>query len=66
MAKNSDPIKENEQSCESTVYLAAFVSLQGEDWRAVKLYRNGLDNCPAGFIERRAAQAALRSMGEKP
>lgn len=60
------PEKELEQACESSFYLAEFVKLAGKDRTAAILYRNAFNNCPKSFIEYRAAQAALRWIGETP
>jgi lipoprotein NlpI len=63
-ADTVDTTTKTGQVCET--HAAELNQIQGQNDEALRLYRTAVSDCPANFIEAKAAKAALRELGVSP
>ena len=64
-AFDSNPTRHREQLCEAN-FLIGHWKLRQDKREAARLFRSAANDCPLDFMERNAARAELRALGESP
>jgi lipoprotein NlpI len=65
-ARNRDPFKTGEQTCEANFYIAELLRVSGDRNGAVPHYLAAARGCPHHYTEWGTAREALRTLGIKP
>jgi lipoprotein NlpI len=61
----ANPVRQPEQRCEATFYLAQWHLVRGERERALPLLKEAQDGCPRNFMEYEGAVAELRRLRQR-
>jgi lipoprotein NlpI len=65
-AQDEDVNTMNNRVCEANFYTGELALLQGAKEEAARLFKLAAADCPKGFIERPAARAELKALGQSP